>query len=78
MQKGKYPNIFFTEEELKTIDKLKPEIQTYTNSIRAKFMLKGVSDSEWSDYLAPLKNMGLDDLMKVYQDGYDRYLAALK
>ncbi|KHL97024.1 hypothetical protein QW71_03680 [Paenibacillus sp. IHB B 3415] len=78
MQKEKYPNIFFTEEELKTIEKLKPEIQTYTNSMRAKFMLKGVSDSEWSEYLASLKDMGLDDLMKVYQDGYDRYLAAQK
>jgi putative aldouronate transport system substrate-binding protein len=78
MQKEKYPNIFFTEDELETIERLKPETQTYTNSMRAKFLLNGVTDADWDQYVASLKKMGLDDLMKVYQDGYDRYKAAQK
>ncbi|AJY74054.1 extracellular solute-binding protein [Paenibacillus beijingensis] len=78
MQKEKYPNIFFTDEELATIDQLKPEIQTYTNSMRAKFLLNGVSDGDWDKYVSSLKNMGIEDLLKVYQDGYDRYKAAQK
>ncbi|THF75639.1 extracellular solute-binding protein [Cohnella fermenti] len=76
MQTEKYSNIFFTDEELATIDSIKPELQTYTNSMRAKFLLNGVTDGDWDDYVSKLKKMGLDELMKVYQDGYDRYVAA--
>lgn len=78
MQKEYYPNIFFTEDELKTIEKLKTQIQTYTDSQRAKFLLNGMTDAQWDEFVATLNKMGLPDLMKVYQDGYDRYLAAQK
>lgn len=78
MQKENYPTIFFKEDELATITRLKPQIQTYTNSQRAKFLMNGVTDDEWNSYLSSLKKMGLDDLIKVYQAGYDRYLASQK
>lgn len=78
MQKENYPNIFFTEDELKTIEKLKTQIQTYTDSKRSKFLLNGLTDAQWDEFVATLNKMGLPDLMKVYQDGYDRYLAAQK
>ncbi|WP_123043297.1 extracellular solute-binding protein [Cohnella candidum] len=78
MQKEKFPDIFFTEDELKKIEQLKPDIQTFTDSQRAKFLLNGVTDGEWDQYVDKLKKMGLDDLLKIYQDGYDRYMAAQK
>ena len=75
MQKENYPSIFFTEDELKTIEKLKTQIQTYTDSQRSKFLLNGLTDAQWTEFVATLNKMGLPDLLKVYQDGYDRYLA---
>lgn len=73
MEKENYPTIFFTEEELSKINKLKPEIAKLVNQKRAQFLMKGGVDKEWDSYLAKLKQMGLDDLLKVYQDGLDRY-----
>lgn len=78
MQKEKYPNLFFKPEELKVIERVKPEIQTYTNKMRAQWLLKGGVEKEWANYEKSLKNMGIDDLMKVYQEAYDRYKAAQK
>ncbi|WP_410513497.1 extracellular solute-binding protein [Paenibacillus sp. BR2-3] len=78
MEKEHYPLIFFTDEELQTIDRIKPEIQTYTNKMRAGWLMNGGVDQEWDKYTADLKKMGIEDLMKVYQDGYDRYMAAQK
>ncbi|AHV96004.1 extracellular solute-binding protein [Paenibacillus sabinae] len=78
MEKEHFPLIFFTDQELQTIDRLKPEIQTYTNKMRAQFLMDGGVDEGWDKYVSDLKKMGIEDLMKVYQDGYDRYLQAQK
>lgn len=76
MEKSNYPNLFFTESELKTIERLKPEIQTYTNRMRATFLLNGTTDGAWKTYQDSLKKMGIEELVRVYQVGYDRFLRA--
>lgn len=78
MEKENYPNIFFNEDELNKISKLKPEIAKFVNQKRAQFLMKGGVDKEWDAYVSKLKQMGIDDLLKVYQDGLDRYNASKK
>jgi putative aldouronate transport system substrate-binding protein len=40
---------------------------------RAKWIVSGGVDQEWDSYIAQLKSIGLDKMVKIYQDAYDRY-----
>ncbi|QJD82057.1 extracellular solute-binding protein [Cohnella herbarum] len=78
MQKEKFPNIFFTEEELEVIERLKPDISDYINKMRAKWLLGGGVENDWDKFQKTLDKMGVQELLKVHQAGYDRYIAAQK
>lgn len=71
-----YPiDCVFTEEELDTIDMYKTDFEN-TVSEQEGLWLKdgGPSDAEWEAYLDTLTNScGMEELLKVYQDAYDRY-----
>lgn len=78
MEKEKFPNVFFNQEELAVIDKLKPEISAYVNKMRAKWLLNGGIEKEWEEFQSTLKKMGIEELLKAHQSGYDRYKASQK
>ncbi|WP_159881516.1 type 2 periplasmic-binding domain-containing protein [Paenibacillus puerhi] len=78
MEKEKFPNLFFNEEELNTIDKLKPDISSYVNKMRAKWLLNGGVEQEWNEHQETLKKMGIEKLLEVHQSAYDRYVKAKK
>lgn len=71
-----YPiDCVFTEEELDTIDMYKTDFEN-TVSEQEGLWLKngGPSDEEWEAYIDTLTNScGMEELLKVYQDAYDRY-----
>lgn len=71
-----YPiDCVFTEEELDTIDMYKTDFEN-TVSEQEGLWLKdgGPTDAEWEAYLDTLTNScGMEELLKVYQDAYDRY-----
>lgn len=71
-----YPLVFFTQEENERIATLNTDIKNYADQMYAKWMLKGGIDEEWDAYVAKLKQMGVDDLVKIKQDAYDRYKKA--
>jgi putative aldouronate transport system substrate-binding protein len=76
MEKENYPNIFFLPEELETINRIEPDLIKFVNTQRAKFLVNGNIDKEWDGYVKQVKDMGLDELMALYQKGLDRYKAA--
>ncbi|WP_314001264.1 ABC transporter substrate-binding protein [uncultured Paenibacillus sp.] len=76
MEKENYPNIFFLPEELETINRIEPELIKFVNTQRAKFIVDGNIDKAWDGYVKQVKEMGLDELMAVYQKGLDRYKQA--
>ncbi|TLS49020.1 extracellular solute-binding protein [Paenibacillus antri] len=78
MEDERFPNVFFLDEELQTIERLKPDISAYVNKTRAKWLLEGGVEQEWEHFQATLKKMGIDELLAVHQAGYDRYLEAQK
>lgn len=78
MQDEKFPNLFFNPEELEVIDRLKPDISAYINKMRAKWLLSGGVDQDWDEFQATLKKMGVEELLKAHQSGYDRYIASQK
>jgi putative aldouronate transport system substrate-binding protein len=71
-----YPSVFFDVEELEQIGQIEPDIDALVEQKRAEWIVSGGIEDEWTGYVDQLRNMGLDDLLKIYQSGYDRYRAA--
>ncbi len=71
-----YPvDCVFTEEELDTIDRYRTDFENAVSEQEGLWLKDGgPTDEEWNAYLDTLKNnCGMDELLKVYQDAYDRY-----
>ncbi|GKX31457.1 sugar ABC transporter substrate-binding protein [Vallitalea longa] len=67
------PSLVYTEEEGKRVATLKTDITTYINTAVAQFVTGEVDiDEGWDNYVTSLKQMGLDELIKIEQTAYDR------
>lgn len=73
MPKEVWPSFVFTKEENTKLATSKADITTYVNEMLAQFVSGKVSFSEWDNYVKQIKQMGLDEYMKIYQDAFDRY-----
>lgn len=76
-----YPiDCVFTAEELETIDQYKADFESMVSEQEGLWLKEGApTDAEWEAYKEKLVNAcGMDELLKVYQDAYDRYAAANK
>lgn len=76
MEKENYPTIFFLPEELDKINQIEPELLKYVNTQRAKFIVDGVNDADWNSFVKTVEDMGLNELMALYQTALDRYKEA--
>lgn len=70
----KFPLLAYTVEEKKVYDRIWPNIDTYVSEMKQKWLL-GAEDVEatWDKHVKTLKELGLDELLKVQQSAYDRY-----
>ncbi|PYI54981.1 extracellular solute-binding protein [Paenibacillus flagellatus] len=68
-----YPNVFFTAEENDNRLRYFVDIDAYVNKMYAKWMMQGGLDAEWGEYTKKLNEMGLDKMVGIYQDAYNRY-----
>ncbi len=62
----------FTDEENKIKTDLETSIRTYQDEMVSKFMLGQEPLSKWEEFKAELKNMGVDQLLEVYESAYNR------
>lgn len=74
-EKNIYPNLYFTIEENEQLSKYLADIDTYVTKQYAKWLMQGGIENEWDGYLKKLNEMGLKEMIKIYQDAYDRYKA---
>ncbi|MEK0317471.1 extracellular solute-binding protein [Cohnella sp. 56] len=68
-----FPDVMYTVEEYAEMPTLTTDIESYIKSNRAKWITKGGIDQEWDAYVKKLNDMGLQKLIKIYSDAYDRY-----
>ena len=52
---------------------LETDIKDYISSTFAKWITEGGIDEGWDAYVAQLDKLGINDLLAVYQQAYDRY-----
>lgn len=69
-----YPNVMFTVEENEERPTLETDINKYVESMRAKWVTEGGVDEDWDTYVEQLNAMGLERLIQIYTDAYDRYM----
>ena len=71
------PNLQFTLEELNTLSNYETNLNDYIRTNLISWLLKGgVSDAQWDAFQNDLAGKcRINDLQKVYQDAYDRYVS---
>ena len=75
-----YPiDCVFTADELETIDTYKTDFENAVSEQEGLWIKEGgPTDEEWNAYVEKLENTcGMQELLKAYQDAYDRYKEAL-
>ncbi len=70
-----FPVVLFTEEEQKKLSSITTDLNSYISDAVARFVL-GETDLEagWGSFQSTLKTMGIDDVMKINADAYNRYM----
>ena len=68
-----YPSVMFTAEETEALATYRTDIDKFVATTRAEWITKGGIDKGWDDYVKQLEDMGLKDMIKIYEDAYDRY-----
>lgn len=61
-----------TEEENERISELTADFETYYQELLTKLVLGQKSMDDWDTYLSDMKELGLDELIQITQDRYDR------
>ena len=69
-----FPTLAFTGEEQGIINEKYTEIETYMNEMIDKFIMGVEPLDSFDAYVAKVESMGLQDVLKVYQAAYDRYM----
>lgn len=71
-----FPVVYMTKDEIDKVAENSTDITTYVEQMEAKFITGVESLDKYDDYVKTLKDMGLDDYVKVYQEAYDRWAKA--
>jgi putative aldouronate transport system substrate-binding protein len=64
------PVVNFTGDTMKEVADLETIINTYAEEMIAKFILGTEPMSNWDNYVAEIKKLGIDKLVKYYNDTY--------
>ena len=74
-----YPrNVRYTEAEHERASLLETDINSYVEQMIAKFLIGDEPIDNFDKFVSTLESMNLNELLKIKQDVYDRWLAASK
>ena len=69
------PPLNYTAEEQTQFNKLNGDITTYYFEVYQKWTMgDGDIDAEWDGFVSRVEQMGLDKMMQIQQQAYDRFL----
>jgi putative aldouronate transport system substrate-binding protein len=72
------PKMIMTNEETANISRIQPPIADIVTRYTIQWVLDGNIDATWNNYLNELQAAGVNDLLRIYQGAYDRYVQAMK
>ena len=68
------PGLSFSPEENSLISQKLTDIQTFVDEALVNFIIGKKSMSEWDSYVKTVKDMGIDEIINIYQQSYERWL----
>lgn len=68
-----YPPVALSTEELQQISSIETDSTSLVKQNIAKWIVSGGIEQEWDGYVTQLKNIGVEKMIAVYQQAYDRY-----
>ena len=75
-QKTLIPPVTLTQEESRRYATLNSQVDTYVKEQRARFFtMEGDISAEWDSYVKTLKELGVEEMVAIYQAALDRYNA---
>lgn len=73
-EKEIYPQNYFSVEDQVRISSLTADMNPYVTQSMAQFITGDLDiEQEWDNYVNTLKRMGVDELIELYQKGYDDF-----
>lgn len=68
------PTLSLTAAEEETYSAAASDVETYMSEVIIKFMIGDMDiDAEWDRYIATMESLGVNDMIAIYQDAYERY-----
>jgi putative aldouronate transport system substrate-binding protein len=68
------PPALMTTEEQAAYSQIQPQIENIVKNYMVSFILDGGIDENYDTFVNDLKAADLDEMIKLVQDAYDRYL----
>lgn len=73
-----WPRPYYSNEDASTLYRITTDIFYQVDAYRARWITgEGNIDKEWDEYINKLEGLGLEQMLKIYQSGYDSYLKIL-
>ncbi len=69
------PSLAFTDEEFEEVSGVMGDISTYESEIIVKIIMGTEPISKFDEFLAKIKDMGIEKAIKARKTAYDRYMA---
>ncbi len=70
-----FPNAFMSKEDTDRLAVLTTDIVQYINECKARWVMNGLTDNDWNDYLEKLDAYGLDEYLSIFQKYFDAFYA---
>ena len=69
----------YSDEDAAQIANLMTDIETYVNTATAQFIngTAKLDDASWDDYIKTIEQMGIDEVLSLKQEGYERWKEAM-
>ena len=79
MDKETWPRPYYSVDEADRLAELTTDIFNLTETQRAKWVCgqEELNDASWKKYVGEMENMGVKEMIEIYQAAYDRYQAGM-
>lgn len=68
-----YPNVFMSREDTDRLSVLTPDIVSYINECRSRWIMNGCTDNDWEEYISKLDAYGLEEYLSIFQKYLDSF-----
>ncbi|MDO4634021.1 MAG: extracellular solute-binding protein [Eubacteriales bacterium] len=68
-----YPNVFMSREDTEELSNLQADIQKTINAKKSDWIMNGLTDADWDQYLKDLDSYGLEKYLEIFQKYLDNF-----